>query len=1289
LLLVLAVGTSLGTTRADEPGQKPLTEEQRALLKERDQYAAEAEKLLRAQEPRKAIDALDKKLAVERRLYGPAHAEIAQTLERLAGLREEVEEFAAARKAREELVAMRTTLHGEKDWRVTDARLALEDLGLRTRLDADGRRRWRQADEVAGRAGLLSQSGRGAEALAAAQQALEIRRDLLGENHHAYATSLVAMVALHYRAGDYASALPLAKRAVALRKKLLTEKHPDYAVSLNDLALIYQATGNLVGAQSLFEQACDIKKETLGESNLSYATSLGNLAGVYHALGKDAKALPLYERARDIKKRLLTENHPGYALSLNNLAIIHHAQGDYAKALALMEEAHAIFKKLLTERHPYFALSLTNLGGMYREAGDYPRALALVEQAREIRGRIVGKEHPDYGASLNNLADLYMAMGQYDKAQPLLEQALDVIRRARTEEHPEYAQTLTNLAVLHWKKGDVGKALQLSERARDLREKALGQSHPAYAESLNTLATLYRDLGDYTRALSLQEKVRNIYKEVLPEDHPSFIICLHNLALLHEDRGDYDTALPLLEQARMSCKRVFTEEHPQYAQCLNALAVLYEGKGDYDRAQSLFEQARGLNEKLVTKDHPEYALNLHNLAWVHQCRGEYAKAVALYEEARTIEKTLLTEKHPHYAHSLQHLAYAYHQLGRPADAAPLWREGLALQRAALDRSFTSQNDRQRLELLGDWSPCWESYMSCVTAEVPAPAAEAYEQVLAWKGALAARRAEEQAAQDRPELRELVGQLRLARAGLARLAQITPATPEQRDDWLKRFDDLEGRKEKLERQLAEKSEVFRRFRDLQKAGPVEVAKALPAETALVDFLVYKHLTPTPKARQPYRQEARLLAFVVVRGREPVCVPLGPAEVIDQAVQAWRRAATNGQSLDASGAELARRVWQPLEKHIAGAKAILLAPDGPVCALPFAALPGRQQGTYLLEERALGYVTSGRHLLELAADEDRPRSDGLLAVGGLDYGPRPDGFKAVAAADGPRGLQLRGDTNPQLFLQAAYWKPLPGSQREAEQIAQAYRKRGAGGREPVVLTGRDADAPRIERELTPREETPRWRYLHLATHGYFRPPVPEDLRPRNDARRFDPQREQRVWLRNPLLASGLVLAGANHTPDKGTLSGLEVTDLDLRGCELVVLSACDTGLGKVADGQGVLGLQRAFQSTGARTVMASLWRVNDAATSVLMEEFYANLWQRKMPKLEALQKAQLFVLRNPQRVQERAKELEAELKKAGVTRAPEDDAAPRPQAGPGAGRSHPVLWAAFVPYGDTGEDKPRDK
>src|SRR5262249_23663619 len=179
----------------------------------------------------------------------------------------------------------------------------------------------------------------------------------------------------------------------------------------------------------------------------------------------------------------------------------------------------------------------------------------------------------------------------------------------------------------------------------------------------------------------------------------------------------------------------------------------------------------------------------------------------------------------------------------------------------------------------------------------------------------------------------------ARAGLARLYQQQPANAVQRDDWLKRFREFEARKEQLEVELASASATYRRFRELRSATAEQVAAALPPATALLDFVQYTHFTPPPNGKGPFHKEQRLLAFVITPGLPPASVALGPADAVGEAAQAWRRdllrAGTDSQP---AGAALAQRLWAPLAPVLAGATTVLIAPDGVVCGLPFAALPG---------------------------------------------------------------------------------------------------------------------------------------------------------------------------------------------------------------------------------------------------------------------------------------------------------------------------------------------------------------
>jgi CHAT domain-containing protein/tetratricopeptide (TPR) repeat protein len=1100
---LLALGAILlslawpGMPAAEQPRPQPLTDKQKARLKERDRLFAEAKKLAQAGKLAETIGALEKVLAIEREVFGAVHEKVALTLETLAQVQEAREDFAAGGKARAEVLALREKLWGPGHWRVTDARIGLAYTRRLASLDKSQR--------------LLLARGKGL-----AQKAFDLHRQ-----------------------GKAKAAIPMAQEVVKIRKALLDENHPSYADSLNNLAVLYKAMGDY------------------------------------------RQALPLYLQARDLRKKLLTENHPDYAASLNNLASLYKAMGDYRQALPLFEQARDLLKKLPTENHPHYATSLNNLARLYQAMGDYPKALPLYEQARDLRKKLLTENHPHYADSLSNLASLYKAMGDYRQALPLYEQA------------------------------------------RDLLKKLLTENHPAYAASLN------------------------------------------NLALLYQAMGDFRQALPLLLQARDLRKKLLTENHPDYAASLLNLARLYQAMGDYRKALPLYVQARDLTKKLLTENHRDYAVSLHNLAFLYQDMGAYRQALPLFEQARDLYKKLLTENHPLYAQSLNHLAALLYHLDKFRDAAALSLEALEIEKTHLDSTFAALSERQRLDFLTKQKGSL-SFLLSLQPRAKTTAATLYLHVLAWKGALAARQAEEQLARDQPRLQPVVEELRQVRAGLARLAGATPATAAQRQDWRKRFDALEKDKEKLEVRLAQESAAYRRFRALRRANAQQVIDVLPPQTVFIDLLFYTHNSMPPEKKGPLRGERRLAAFVLAKGQEPVMVDLKQAEPIARAVARWREAAVTNQVPDRPGQELARLVWQPLRRHLGGAQTILIAPDGDLCGLPFAALPGSKPGTYLVEELAIGYVTSGRHLLELEASKGEKRGAGLFTLSGLDYGkpakkrPASDAFAALA------------------------YEELPGTQMEADSIARLYRKtfpRAAAARR---LGGKSAGAGRFKQELPPlSQQSPR--YLHLATHAFFEKPAPA---PRGQSAAFDLGRAERVYRRNPLLSSGLVLSGANESYERGILTAEEVSQLDLRGVELATLSACQTALGVEAAGEGLLGLQRAFQMAGARSLAASLWSVDDAATAVLMEEFYNNLWTKKLPKLEALRQAQLTLLRNPELREKRRQVLLALLKKRGVGEAelisrgilPKAGTGTKPVTGDKDKRSHPRYWAAFVLSGE---------
>jgi CHAT domain-containing protein len=459
--------------------------------------------------------------------------------------------------------------------------------------------------------------------------------------------------------------------------------------------------------------------------------------------------------------------------------------------------------------------------------------------------------------------------------------------------------------------------------------------------------------------------------------------------------------------------------------------------------------------------------------------------------------------------------------------------------------------------------------------------------------------------------------------------------------------------------------------------------------LVDFLEYPRFTP-PKKGDTIAAERQLVAFVVRHAEKEDdqvrMLPLGPAFPIARAIDVWRstcgdrRVAIDvwrsslgeGAAAEAAGIELRRLIWEPVEKHSNGAETILVSTDGALGRLPLGALPGKAPGTFLLEDHRLAMIPVPRLLPDLVAPPtgERKLTHELLLLGDVDYDSVPDAppqpeAALVASTSGSRAPQVGG----------AQFGRLPGTKEEVVAIEKLFGGLSSNGR-IVSLTSTSATEARF------RALAPQCRTLHLATHGFF---APESVRLAAAAQAERPsfgEQESTVVGYSPNLLSGLAFAGANRPPsatgDDGILTAEEIAVLPLDGTRLVPLSACETGLGQTAGGEGLLGLQRAFQVSGARTTIASYWKVDDQVTRVLMERFYKNLAastpEKPVGMLDALREAQLWVLRNPQEVA------------AATTRGP-GAVKPLPNGGKPAAattvtvtRSPIRLWAAFALSGD---------
>jgi CHAT domain-containing protein/tetratricopeptide (TPR) repeat protein len=1058
----------------------------------------------------------------------------------------------------------------------------------------------------------LRGEGKTTEAIATGEALLAILRKILPSDEPTLATLLGWLAELHVEREEFAAAIAARREARDILRKRLGES--DWRVG--DARRALEDDERLAGMEDRVQRA-----------QVTEATRLnGTVKDLYRA-GKYAEGAAVARQALNIRKQVLGERHPLTAQSLNNLAMLLQAQGDYASARPLLAQALDIRKQVLGERHPDTAANLNNLATLLQEQGDYTGARPLYEQALAIYKEVLGERHPDTALNLNNLAFLLQAQGDYARARPLLEQALAIRKEVLGERHPDTAQSLNNLAALLYLQGDYAGARPLLEQALAINKEVLGERHPDTARSLNNLAELLKAQRDYAGARFLLEQALAIYKEALGERHPDTAQSLNNLAGLLVFQGDLAGARPLYKQALDIRKQILGERHPATAQSLNDLAALLDSQGDYAGARPLYEQALAIYKEVLGERHPETVTSLDNLATLFESQGDYAGARPLYQEAVNIVRRIL------------------------------------------DLAADALTERQQLTMAEMLRFNLDGFLSAaprVGISIP----ESYQHVLTWKGAILER--QRQLRQWRRRLREdprpevvrdaADWQAIVVRLATRALAQPGPAGP---DAWRREIAALTERKEQLEEALALRSAGFRATRAEAPRTPEQLQAVLPGDAALIDLLEYYHSSPPPEHKGRRKFERRLVAFVVHRDRPIARVELGPVAPIHDAIAAWRPLLRGEQPAPRAGAgdparTLRRLVWEPLEAHLEGVTTVLVAPDGALGLVPLGALPGKKEGSYLIEDYTLALVPVPRMLAGRTDGAERPKpSPSLLLVGDVDYGGDPgvgsDRGASRSAAGGDRSGLLPEFTK------------LDASGDEIASIGRSFKLRFHDA-QADELSGAGAT------EAAVRQAAPKYRFLHLATHGYFAPETlksalapaaPATATAAAGARtQGDLFGGAGVSGYHPGLLSGLALTGANVRPtppgkDDGILTALEVAELELGDVELAVLSACETGLGEeVAGGEGLLGLQRAFQVAGAGAVVASLWTVPDTPTQNLMSRFYRNHWRDGLPPREALRAAQLEMLRDGSR--------------RGLI--PLEGGVPRPDRAP------PYYWAAFVLSGD---------
>ena len=672
--------------------------------------------------------------------------------------------------------------------------------------------------------------------------------------------------------------------------------------------------------------------------------------------------------------------------------------------------------------------------------------------------------------------------------------------------------------------------------------------------------------------------------------------------------------------------------------------------GKYAAAEPLFRQASDICRTALGADHPDYAASLSNLAGLYQSMGKYAAVEPLLRQASDICRTTLGADHPDYAAILNNLARLYVATARTSEALSLMRQAAAVDDRMIGQVFSIGSESQRTAFLKKVRTSMEAYLSLIwrhLGEAPDAVRAALDLVLRRKAigaeALAAQRdavlggrhpALEPQLREWSTLRGQIGRKMLAGPGPEGL----PAHQQLLAQW-------NQQKERLEAELARRIPEMNLEQKLRAADRRAVALGLPSGVALIEFARFDvfDFQAVPARGESCWQPARYLAFVLPAG-EPdhvQMIDLGEAELIDRMIRDFRAGITGavenwtGRDLVVAPIKPARApgssrdpalraaVFDKLVPALAGCKRLLLAPDGDLTRLPFEVLPSAG-GRRLMEEYAVSYLSCGRDVLRFgAASSDQSAAPVVVADPDFDLDARtplaPRHLTRDPCSSGPPPRSSRQSRD--LDRSHLRFGRLPGTRVEGGRIATML------GVPPWM------DVAALEGRLKTCRSS---RVLHLATHGFFLADQPRD--PNKERRDLgavgftsgsELGRLSGAGLENPLLRSGLALAGVNSwlkggsppvEAEDGLLTAEDVSGLDLLDTDLVVLSACETGLGEIHVGEGVFGLRRAFVLAGAKTLVMSLWKVPDQQTQELMEDFYGRILAGQ-GRADALREAQL--------------------------------------------------------------------
>jgi len=778
--------------------------------------------------------------------------------------------------------------------------------------------------------------------------------------------------------------------------------------------------------------------------------------------------------------------------------------------------------------------------------------MEMARRAVSASEAIDGKESILYAEALSSEAKVYLAEDQSERGRPLAEQALEIAQRVAPATL-QMAEVADALDKLCWELNDLPCALHSAESAVAAIRASHTENELYLASMLQDLAQIRLKLQDHTGArAAVLESMGIVDREAKPSAPMTVLESNAGAFFLREKQPE--EALPHLKKSLALSTEIYGADSIQVGYATINLAELYARAGQFGDASAEYESGLALYRKWYGGTHTRTAGVERGYAGELAASGNLSKALDL-----------------------------------DLDSHRMRRETFTLAVRVLP-------ERQALALASDMAAGLDDGLSLVVGHPELGIDVLYQETIRSRALVADEMAKRHASLNRnkdPQIAALLAELDKERAA----ALASTGAAQNATGALPTYSDALARMERIERQLAERS---LQFREEERTSAVELAdlrQHVPLHSVLVSYVQYLRRSFEPGRMESHTTRS-YLAFTVHPGSGRIRIfDLGEAAPIDALVQRARASADseahsgglgtirNERAWREAGLALRKRVWDPVQAEVGTAKLVLVVPDGDLNLIPFGGLPDGKG--YLVEHGPVIHILSSER--DLIPADAATKKAGLLAVGSPQFDLAVDNESASAMLEDQPQSSLRDATVACDQLRSLQFRPLPGSAREVSDIDTAWR-RWNHGEAASLITGAEATRDRF------LVEAERNRVLHVATHAFVL--------------------GKGCGNGNPLLHSGLVFAGANQGHEAAILTAQQIASLDLNGVDWAVLSACNTGNGVLQDGEGVLGLERAFRVAGAHSIVMALWPVDDEATRRFMRELYAQRLGRHASTADAV-------------------------------------------------------------------------